>query len=49
MPVPLFESIDDLRLAPEVCRELWSRPDYRKLMATWDKLAGGHAGLLRFE
>jgi phosphoenolpyruvate carboxylase len=36
MPVPLFESIDDLRRAPAVCRELWSRPDYRKLMATWD-------------
>jgi phosphoenolpyruvate carboxylase len=36
MPVPLFESIDDLRRAPEVCRELWSRADYRKLMATWD-------------
>jgi phosphoenolpyruvate carboxylase len=36
MPVPLFESIEDLRQAPAVCRELWSRPDYRKLMATWD-------------
>ena len=36
MPVPLFESIDDLRRAPAVCRELWSRPDYRKLMASWD-------------
>jgi phosphoenolpyruvate carboxylase len=36
MPVPLFESIDDLRQAPAVCRALWSRPDYRKLMATWD-------------
>ena len=36
MPVPLFESIEDLRHAPAVCRELWSRADYRKLMATWD-------------
>jgi len=36
MPVPLFESIEDLRNAPAVCRELWSRPDYRKLMETWD-------------
>ena len=36
MPVPLFESIDDLREAPAVCRELWSRPDYRKLLASWD-------------
>jgi phosphoenolpyruvate carboxylase len=35
MPVPLFESIDDLRNAPSVCRELWSRPDYRKLVASW--------------
>jgi phosphoenolpyruvate carboxylase len=36
MPVPLFESIEDLRRAPKICRELWSRPDYRKLIATWD-------------
>jgi phosphoenolpyruvate carboxylase len=35
MPVPLFESIEDLRNAPAVCRELWSRPDYRKLVASW--------------
>ena len=35
MPVPLFELIEDLRNAPSVCRELWSRPDYRQLMATW--------------
>jgi phosphoenolpyruvate carboxylase len=36
MPVPLFESIEDLRNAPAVCRELWSRPDYRLLLASWD-------------
>ena len=36
MPVPLFESIEDLRNSPAVCRELWSRADYRKLIATWD-------------
>jgi phosphoenolpyruvate carboxylase len=36
MPVPLFESIEDLRRATEICRELWSRADYRKLIATWD-------------
>jgi phosphoenolpyruvate carboxylase len=36
MPVPLFESIEDLRRAPAVCRELWNRTDYRKLMTTWD-------------
>ena len=35
MPVPLFESIEDLRKAPAVCRELWSRADYRKLVASW--------------
>ena len=35
MPVPLFESIDDLRNAPAVCRELWSRSDYRKLLESW--------------
>ena len=36
MSVPLFESIEDLRQAPEICRELWSRPDYRQLVATWN-------------
>ncbi|MDR3793586.1 MAG: phosphoenolpyruvate carboxylase [Terracidiphilus sp.] len=36
MPVPLFESIEDLRNAPAVCRELWHREDYRKLVASWD-------------
>jgi phosphoenolpyruvate carboxylase len=35
MPVPLFESIEDLRNAAEICRELWAREDYRALMATW--------------
>ena len=49
MPVPLFESIDDLRNAPAVCRELWSRADYRKLLETLGELAGGDAGLLGFE
>jgi phosphoenolpyruvate carboxylase len=36
MPVPLFESIEDLRRSPAVCRELWTRPDYRKLIASWN-------------
>ncbi len=36
MPVPLFESIEDLRNAPNICRELWGRADYRKLLASWD-------------
>jgi phosphoenolpyruvate carboxylase len=35
MPVPLFESIIDLQNAPAICRELWARPDYRALLATW--------------
>ncbi|MFZ1937562.1 MAG: phosphoenolpyruvate carboxylase [Terracidiphilus sp.] len=36
MPVPLFESIEDLRNAPAICRELWTRPDYKRLLASWD-------------
>ncbi len=36
MPVPLFESIEDLRQAADICRELWSRPDYRQLLVTWN-------------
>ena len=36
MPVPLFESIEDLRRAPEICRELWARADYRKLLESWE-------------
>ena len=35
MPVPLFESIEDLRNAPAVCRELWSRGDYARLLKSW--------------
>lgn len=35
MPVPLFESIEDLRNAPEVCRGLWTNPEYRALLKTW--------------
>jgi phosphoenolpyruvate carboxylase len=35
MPVPLFESIEDLRNAADICRELWARPDYRALLSTW--------------
>jgi len=36
MPVPLFESIEDLRNAPEVCRALWTSPEYRALLKSWD-------------
>ncbi len=35
MPVPLFESIEDLRNAPAICRELWSRKDYQRLLKSW--------------
>jgi phosphoenolpyruvate carboxylase len=35
MPVPLFESIEDLQNAAKVCRELWARPDYRELLESW--------------
>ncbi len=35
MPVPLFESIEDLRNAPEVCRALWDDPAYRELVRSW--------------
>jgi phosphoenolpyruvate carboxylase len=35
MPVPLFESIEDLQNAPEVCRALWSGAEYKRLLASW--------------
>jgi phosphoenolpyruvate carboxylase len=35
MPVPLFESIEDLRNAPEICRALWDSDGYKKLLASW--------------
>jgi phosphoenolpyruvate carboxylase len=35
--VPLFESIEDLRRAPEVCRQLWSSATYRPLLDSWDQ------------
>ncbi len=37
MPVPLFESITDLRNAPQVCRTLWSSPDYSRLLDSWGR------------
>jgi phosphoenolpyruvate carboxylase len=36
-PVPLFESIADLRQAPEICRTLWSAPDYAPLLDSWGR------------
>jgi phosphoenolpyruvate carboxylase len=37
MPVPLFESIEDLRRCAEMCRALWSRPDYARLLDSWGR------------
>lgn len=36
MPVPLFESIEDLQAAPEICRKLWSLPAYQPLLKSWE-------------
>jgi len=36
-PVPLFESIDDLRNAPAVCRQLWTSAAYRPLLESWNQ------------
>ena len=37
MPVPLFESIEDLRNCPVVCRNLWTSPDYARLLDSWER------------
>ncbi|HYH78702.1 MAG TPA: phosphoenolpyruvate carboxylase, partial [Longimicrobium sp.] len=37
MPVPLFESIPDLRACPDICRELWRREDYARLLDSWGR------------
>jgi phosphoenolpyruvate carboxylase len=37
MPVPLFESIEDLRHCPEVCRALWTSPDYAPYLDSWGR------------
>jgi phosphoenolpyruvate carboxylase len=37
MPVPLFESIEDLRRAPEVCRTLWTSPAYGAYLDSWGR------------
>ena len=34
-PVPLFESIEDLRNAPAVCRQLWTSDAYKPLLTSW--------------
>jgi len=35
-PVPLFESIEDLRNASAICRELWTSEAYKPLLAAWN-------------
>jgi phosphoenolpyruvate carboxylase len=37
IPVPLFESIEDLRRAPEVCRRLWTSPLYARYLDSWGR------------
>jgi len=35
MPVPLFESIEDLQNAPSICRQLWQSEAYQPLLKSW--------------
>jgi phosphoenolpyruvate carboxylase len=37
MPVPLFESIEDLRNCAGVCRALWSSQEYKPLLDSWGR------------
>ena len=37
MPVPLFESIADLRQCPAICRDLWTSSDYARLLDSWER------------
>ncbi|TLM64482.1 MAG: phosphoenolpyruvate carboxylase [Deltaproteobacteria bacterium] len=37
MPVPLFESITDLRSAPATCRALWSDPAWQPYLDSWER------------
>jgi phosphoenolpyruvate carboxylase len=37
MPVPLFESIEDLRNCPGVCRALWSSREYAPYLDSWGR------------
>ncbi|MEW6130636.1 MAG: phosphoenolpyruvate carboxylase [Acidobacteriota bacterium] len=37
MPVPLFESIEDLRNCVEICRTVWTRKDYSRLLDSWGR------------
>lgn len=37
MPVPLFESIDDLRACPTICRQLWTAQKYQRMLNSWNR------------
>jgi phosphoenolpyruvate carboxylase len=37
MPVPLFESIGDLRNCPEACRALWTSKEYAPYLDSWGR------------
>jgi phosphoenolpyruvate carboxylase len=37
MPVPLFESIEDLRACPEHCRQLWLDAEYQPFLDSWGR------------
>jgi phosphoenolpyruvate carboxylase len=37
MPVPLFESIASLRAAGETMRRVWTAPEYKSLLDSWDR------------
>lgn len=37
MPVPLFESIEDLRNAAKICHQLWTAADYKPLLDSWGR------------
>jgi phosphoenolpyruvate carboxylase len=39
-PVLLFESIEDLRNAPAICRALWTSEAYQPLLAAWRNAEG---------
>jgi len=37
MPVPLFESIEDLRACSKICRQLWSTGEYQRFLNSWNR------------
>jgi phosphoenolpyruvate carboxylase len=37
MPVPLFETIEDLRSCQEICRTVWTSADYECLLNSWGR------------